>query len=189
MGSRGTPATVAVAKAKVEHRIHEYDHDPAARLRLEAAERLGVEPAGVFKTLVAEVDGRLAVAVVPVAARLDLKALAAAPGRKAVMAEAAAAERATGYVVGGISPLGHRKQLPVFLDDSMRDRPSVLVSAGRRGLELELSPADLARLSDGTFAALAILEPYGRRRAELRVVARSRHSENDPRRSGARARH
>ena len=145
MGSRGTPATVAVAKAKIGHRI---------------------------------------------AARLDLKALAAAAsGRKAVMAEAAAAERATGYVVGGISPLGHRKQLPVFLDDSMRDRPSVLVSAGRRGLELELSPADLARLSDGTFATLAILEPYGRRRAELRVVARSRHSENDPRRSGARARH
>jgi Cys-tRNA(Pro)/Cys-tRNA(Cys) deacylase len=94
--------------------------------------------------------------VVPVAARLDLKALAAAAGgRKAVMAEAAAAERATGYVVGGISPLGHRKRLPVFLDASMQDRPTVLVSAGRRGLELELSPADLAHLSGGTFAALA----------------------------------
>jgi Cys-tRNA(Pro)/Cys-tRNA(Cys) deacylase len=96
---------------------------------------------------VAEVDGRLAVAVVPVAARLDLKALAAAAGgRKAVMAEVAAAERATGYVVGGISPLGHRKRLPVFLDNSMQDRPTVLVSAGRRGLELELSPAALAHL-------------------------------------------
>ncbi len=156
MGSRGTQATVAVAKAKVEHRIHEYQHDPAApSYGLEAAEQLGVDPAGVFKTLVAEVDGRLAVAVVPVAARLDLKALAAAAGgRKAVMAETADAERATGYVVGGISPLGHRKRLPVFLDASMQDRPTVLVSAGRRGLELELSPADLARLSGGTFAEL-----------------------------------
>ena len=148
---------MAVAKAKVEHRIHEYRHDPAAAsYGLEAAEQLGVDPTGVFKTLVAEVDGRLAVAVVPVDARLDLKALAAAAGgRRAVMAEAAAAERATGYVVGGISPLGHRKRLPVFLDSSMRDRPTVLVSAGRRGLELELSPADLAELSGGTFAALA----------------------------------
>ena len=157
MGAKGTPATVAVAKAKVEHRIHEYDHDPAApSYGQEAAEQLGVDPASVFKTLVAEVDGQLAVAVVPVAARLDLKALAAAArGRKAVMAEAAAAERATGYVVGGISPLGHRKRLPVFLDASMQDRPTVLVSAGRRGLELELSPADLAALSCGTFAALA----------------------------------
>ena len=157
MGARGTPATVVVAKAKIEHRIHEYDHDPAAAsYGLEAAEQLGVDPAGVFKTLVADVDGRMMVAVVPVAARLDLKALAAAAGgRKAVMAEAAAAERATGYVVGGISPLGHRKRLPVFLDASMQDRPTVLVSAGRRGLELELSPADLAHLSGGTFAALA----------------------------------
>ena len=148
---------MAVARAKVEHRIHEYQHDPAApSYGLEAAEQLGVDPAGVFKTLVAEVDGRLAVAVVPVASRLDLKALAAvAGGRKAAMAEAAAAERATGYVVGGISPLGHRKRLPVFLDASMQGRPTVLVSAGRRGLELELSPADLAHLSGGTFAALA----------------------------------
>jgi Cys-tRNA(Pro)/Cys-tRNA(Cys) deacylase len=156
MGARGTPATAAVAKAKVEHRIHEYRHDPAApSYGLEAAEQLGVDPADVFKTLVAEVDGRLAVAVVPVAARLDLKALAAAAGgRKAVMAEAADAERATGYVVGGISPLGHRKRLPVFLDSSMQHRPTVLVSAGRRGLELELAPADLARLSDATFADL-----------------------------------
>ena len=157
MGTRGTPATAAVTRAKVAHRIHEYRHDPAApSYGLEAAEQLGVDPAGVFKTLVAEVDGRLAVAVVPVAARLDLKALAAAAGaRRAVMADAADAERATGYVVGGISPLGHRKRLPVFLDESMRDRPAVLVSAGRRGLELELAPADLAALAGGTFARLA----------------------------------
>jgi len=146
-----------VAKANVEHRIHEYHHDPAApSYGLEAAEQLGVDPALVFKTLVADVDGRLAVAVVPVAARLDLKALAAAAGgRRAVMAEPADAERATGYVVGGISPLGHRKRLAVFLDASMEGRPTVLVSAGRRGLQVELSPADLARLSGGTFAALA----------------------------------
>jgi Cys-tRNA(Pro)/Cys-tRNA(Cys) deacylase len=157
MAARGTPATAAVAKASVEHRIHEYRHDPAApSYGLEAAERLGVDPAMVFKTLVADVDGRLAVAVVPVAARLDLKALAsAAGGRKAVMAEPADAERATGYVVGGISPLGHRKRLPVFLDQSMEGRPAVMVSAGRRGLQLELAPADLARLSGGTFAPLA----------------------------------
>jgi len=157
MGARGTPATATVAKAKVEHRIHEYHHDPdAPSYGLEAAEQLGVDPDSVFKTLVAEVDGRLAVAVVPVAARLDLKALAAAAGgRRAVMAEAADAERATGYVVGGISPLGHRKRLPVFLDESMEGRPTVMVSAGRRGLQLELSPADLARLAGATFAPLA----------------------------------
>jgi Cys-tRNA(Pro)/Cys-tRNA(Cys) deacylase len=157
MGARGTPATAAVAKAKVEHRIHEYHHDPAAAsYGLEAAEQLGVDPATVYKTLVASVDGRLAVAVVPVAARLDLKALAAASGgRKAAMAETADAERATGYVVGGISPLGHRKRLPVFLDESMRRLATVMVSAGRRGLELELAPDDLARLSGGTFADLA----------------------------------
>jgi Cys-tRNA(Pro)/Cys-tRNA(Cys) deacylase len=158
MGAKGTPATVALAKADVEHQLHEYEHDPAAAsYGLEAAERLGVDPAGVFKTLVAEVDGRLVVAVVPVGTRLDLKALAgAAGGRKAAMAEPAAAERATGYVVGGISPLGHRKRLPVFLDESMRDRPTVMVSAGRRGLQVELSPADLVRLSGGTFARLAV---------------------------------
>ena len=157
MGARGTPATAMVAKANDEHRIHEYHHDPAApSYGLEAAEQLGVDPGTVFKTLVADVDGRLAVAVVPVAARLDLKALAAAAGgRRAVMAEPANAERATGYVVGGISLLGHRKRLPVFLDASMEGRPTVLVSAGRRGLQVELSPADLARLSGGTFAALA----------------------------------
>jgi Cys-tRNA(Pro)/Cys-tRNA(Cys) deacylase len=157
MGAKGTPATAAVARARLEHRIHEYRHDPAApSYGLEAAEQLGVDPAGVFKTLVAEIDGRLAVAVVPVAARLDLKALAAAAGgRRAVLAEAADAERATGYVVGGISPVGHRKRLPVFLDESMRDRATVFVSAGRRGLELELAPGDLAALSAGAFAPLA----------------------------------
>ena len=156
MGARGTPATVAVAKAGVEHRLCEYDHDPSApAYGLEAAEKLGADPARVFKTLVAEVDGRPVVAVVPVAASLSLKALAtAAGGRKAVMAEPPAAERATGYVVGGISPLGHRQRLPVYLDDSMKDHDAVLVSAGRRGLDLELTPGDLARLAGAVFARL-----------------------------------
>jgi Cys-tRNA(Pro)/Cys-tRNA(Cys) deacylase len=156
MGARGTPATATVAMARVEHRIHEYHHDPAASsYGLEAAEQLCADPATVFKTLVAEVDGQLTVAVVPVAARLDLKALAAAAGgRRAAMAEPIAAERATGYVVGGISPLGHRRRLPVFLDESMRGLSAVMVSAGRRGLELELAPADLARLASATFAPL-----------------------------------
>jgi Cys-tRNA(Pro)/Cys-tRNA(Cys) deacylase len=158
MGAKGTPATVAVSKAGVEHRLCEYDHDPSApAYGLEAAEKLGVDPARVFKTLVAEVDGRLVVAVVPVAASLSLKALAAAAGgRKALMAEPAAAERATGYVVGGISPLGHRKRLPVFLDESMKEHDRVFVSAGRRGLELELAAGDLAHLAGATFAALGV---------------------------------
>ncbi|MGH9042003.1 MAG: YbaK/EbsC family protein [Acidimicrobiia bacterium] len=183
MGAKGTPATVAVSRAGVEHRICEYDHDPAApAYGLEAAEKLGADPARVFKTLVAEVLGvrgapegesvrgvpegesvrgvpegesRLVVAVVPVAASLSLKALAAAAGgRKAAMAEPAAAERATGYVVGGISPLGHRRRLPVYLDESMKEHDAVLVSAGRRGLELELAPADLARLAGADFVPL-----------------------------------
>ncbi len=158
MGVRGTPATVAVARAGVEHRLCEYDHDPSApAYGLEAAEKLGADPARVFKTLVAEVDGGLVVAVVPVTGSLSLKALAAAAGgRKAAMAEPAAAERATGYVVGGISPLGHRKRLPVYLDETMEGHETVLVSAGRRGLELELAPGDLARLAGATFAPLGV---------------------------------
>ena len=165
MGAKGTPATVALARAGVEHRLHEYDHDPAApAYGLEAAEKLGADPARVFKTPVAEVAGvrgvpegesRLVVAVIPVAASLSLKALAAAAGgRKAVMAEPVAAERATGYVVGGISPIGHRRRLPVLLDGSMQDHATVLVSAGRRGLDVELASADLARLTGGVFAEL-----------------------------------
>lgn len=153
---KGTPATVALARAGVEHRLCQYDHDPAVpAYGREAAEKLGVDPARVYKTLVAEVDGRLAVAVIPVEATLSLKALAAAAGgRKAAMAQVAAAERATGYVVGGISPLGHRRRLAVYLDESMRAHERVLVSAGRRGLDVELAPDDLARLAGGTFAPL-----------------------------------
>jgi Cys-tRNA(Pro)/Cys-tRNA(Cys) deacylase len=152
-----TPAILAARRAGIEFRIHEYAHDPgAASYGLEAAAALGVAPERVFKTLVAEVDGRLVVAVVPVAARLDLKALAAAAGgKRAALAEAAAAERATGYVTGGISPLGQRRRLPTWLDASAAGHATIHVSAGRRGLEIELQPAELARLTGARLAPLA----------------------------------
>jgi Cys-tRNA(Pro)/Cys-tRNA(Cys) deacylase len=156
-GSTGTPATKALADAGVEHRLHPYTHDPAAEsYGLEAATALGVEPSRVFKTLVADVDGVLCVGIVPVDRSLDLKALAAAVGgKRAAMAERAAAERATGYVLGGISPLGQRRRLRTVLDSSAYDHATVLVSGGRRGLDVELAPADLARLTDATPAAIA----------------------------------
>jgi Cys-tRNA(Pro)/Cys-tRNA(Cys) deacylase len=137
-------------KAKVAHTVRSYDPDhPAEQGYGEAAvAALGADPRQVFKTLVARVDGVLTVAVVPVAGLLDLKALAAAVGgRKAVMADPADAERATGYVVGGISPLGQRKALPTVVDDSALQFGTVLVSAGRRGLQVELPPAELIRLT------------------------------------------
>jgi Cys-tRNA(Pro)/Cys-tRNA(Cys) deacylase len=123
---------------------------------MEAAVALGLDPAQVFKTLLAEVDGRLVVAVVPVDRSLDLKALAAAvAGKRAVMAEPAAAERATGYVIGGISPLGQRRRLPTVVDASALEWPTVLVSAGRRGLDVELTPGDLVRLTAAVTAPVA----------------------------------
>jgi len=153
-----TPAVVAAQRAKIEFALHEYEHDPdALSYGLEAAEKLGVEPARVFKTLLAKVDGaRLAVAIVPVERSLDLKALAAAlGGKRAAMADVAEAERATGYVAGGISPLGQRKRLPTVLDESALPFNTIHVSGGRRGLEIELSPADLLRLCGGTSAPIA----------------------------------
>jgi Cys-tRNA(Pro)/Cys-tRNA(Cys) deacylase len=148
-----TPATTRLEKAGVPFRVHAYTHDAGAAYGPEAAEALGVEPARVFKTLVAEVDGMLTVAIVPVAAKLDLKALAAAVGgKRAKMAEVAAAERATGYVAGGISPLGQRKRLPTVLDASAGGFETVFCSAGRRGLEIELAPADLVRLTGAKLA-------------------------------------
>lgn len=155
--SSATPATVAAAQAGVEFTTRAYTHDPAAAsYGEEAAEALGLSPDQVFKTLVAEVDGALTVAVVPVSASLDLKALAAAVGgKRATMADPAAAERTTGYVLGGISPLGQRKRLPTVLDASASGFPTVCVSAGRRGLEIELSPGDLAALTDATTAPIA----------------------------------
>ncbi|MFJ6936118.1 Cys-tRNA(Pro) deacylase [Streptomyces sp. NPDC101132] len=154
----GTPATVALTAAGTDFTVHAYAHDPAvASYGDEAAAALGVSPDRVFKTLVAEVDGALAVAVVPVAGTLDLKALAAALGaKKAVMADPAAAERSSGYVRGGISPLGQRRKLPTVLDSSASGHTTICVSAGRRGLEVELAPADLAALTG------AVLAPIGR---------------------------
>ncbi|MET7682250.1 Cys-tRNA(Pro) deacylase [Streptomyces sp. NPDC005423] len=152
----GTPATVALTAAGVPYTVHSYDHDPAhPSYGEEAAEAMGVSPERVFKTLVAEVDGALTVAVVPVAGRLDLKALAAAVGgKRAVLADPVLAERTTGYVLGGISPLGQRKRLPTVLDDSAPAHATICVSAGRRGLEIELAPADLARLTAAVSAPL-----------------------------------
>ena len=124
------------------YRVHAYTHGAGAAYGPEAAEALGIEPARVFKTLVADVDGALTVAIVPVTAKLDFKALAAAVGgKRAKMADLTAAERATGYVAGGISPLGQRKRLPTVLDASAEAFATMFCSAGRRGLEIELAPA------------------------------------------------
>ncbi|WP_323379002.1 Cys-tRNA(Pro) deacylase [Streptomyces smaragdinus] len=155
--SGGTPATVALQQAGVEFTVHAYEHDPAvASYGEEAAQALGVDPGQVFKTLVTDVDGTLTVAVVPVSGSLDLKALAAAVGgKRAAMADPAAAERTTGYVRGGISPLGQRKRLPTVLDASASGLETVCVSAGRRGLEVELAPADLAALTGAVLAPIA----------------------------------
>ncbi|WP_374286093.1 Cys-tRNA(Pro) deacylase [Streptomyces sp. UNOB3_S3] len=148
---------VALEKAGTAFTVHAYEHDPATpSYGEEAAEALGVDPGQVFKTLVAEVDGALTVAVVPVSGSLDLKALATAVGgKRAAMADPAAAERTTGYVRGGISPLGQRKRLPTALDASARTHPTICVSAGRRGLEVELAPEDLAALTGAVVAAIA----------------------------------
>ncbi|MEV0846805.1 Cys-tRNA(Pro) deacylase [Streptomyces sp. NPDC049954] len=156
--SGGTPATLALTAAGAAFTLHAYVHDPAhPSYGEEAAEAMGVSAERVFKTLVAEVDGALTVAVVPVAGSLDLKALASAVGgKRAVMADPAAAERTTGYVRGGISPLGQRKRLPTVVDASAKDFGTICVSAGRRGLEVELAPADLVALTD------AVLAPVGR---------------------------
>ena len=158
MAGKGTPAIAAAEGAQVAFTLHEYAHDPrAASYGLEAAEALGVAPERVFKTLLASVDGaRLVVAVVPVVAQLDLKALAAAAGgRKAELAKPVDAERVTGYVVGGISPLGQKKRLATFVDASAAAHSTIHVSAGRRGLEIELAPADLVALTGGSLAAVA----------------------------------
>ncbi|MCM3300177.1 Cys-tRNA(Pro) deacylase [Streptomyces pseudogriseolus] len=154
--SNGTPATVALTAAGVPFTVHSYEHDPShPSYGEEAAEAMGVSPDRVFKTLVADVDGALTVAVVPVAGQLDLKALAAAAGgKRAAMADPALAERTTGYVRGGISPLGQRKKLPTVLDASATRHDTICVSAGRRGLEVELTPTDLATLTAATVAPI-----------------------------------
>lgn len=153
-----TPAVTAAKRAKIDFEVHQYEHDPASEsYGLEAAETLGLAPGQVFKTLVASLDdGRLAVGMVPVSHSLDLKALAAALGaKKATMAPVAEAERATGYVAGGISPLGQRKRLAMALDDSARGLERLYVSAGRRGLEISLAPEALLQLTGAVVASIA----------------------------------
>lgn len=157
-GGASTPAIAALTRATVNHTLHAYEHDAAASsFGDEAVAALGLDAARVFKTLVAEVDGtRLAVGVVPVTGHLNLKALAAAVGgKKAAMAAVADAERSSGYVHGGISPLGQRKALPTVIDASAQDFATIFVSAGKRGLQVELAPADLARLTRAAFAPIA----------------------------------
>jgi len=154
----GTPATVALTAAGLAFTLHEYEHDPrAASYGLEAAAALGLDPECVFKTLMATVDGRLAVGIVPVSGQLDLKGLARALGAsKAAMADLAAAERATGYVAGGISPVGQKRAHPTVLDETATLFDTIFVSGGRRGLDLGIAPADLVT------ATGAILAPISR---------------------------
>jgi Cys-tRNA(Pro)/Cys-tRNA(Cys) deacylase len=152
-----TPAITLARQRRIPHRVHEYAHDPATgSYGLEAAEKLAVDVHCVFKTLVVAGDaGRLAVAVIPVAEQLNLKLFAKAAGvKKAALADRDEAQRATGYLVGGISPLGQKKRLPTFIDDSARTLDTLYVSAGRRGLEIELAPEDLAALTAARFEAL-----------------------------------
>jgi Cys-tRNA(Pro)/Cys-tRNA(Cys) deacylase len=156
VAGKGTPATALLTKQQITHQVHTYDHGAGQAYGPEAAERLGLDPERVFKTLVAEVDGALTVGVVPVSATLDLKALAGAVGgKRARMADVAAAERATGYVAGGISPLGQRKRLTTVVDASAQRWETVFCSGGRRGLEIELAPTDLVRLCAATVAPIA----------------------------------
>lgn len=153
-----TPAIKQLEKAGIAFTLAEYAHDPRSpAYGEEAARALGLSPDEVFKTLLARLDdGRLAVAIVPVSGRLDLKALARAAGaRQAAMAEADEAQRATGYLVGGISPLGQKRRLATFLDASAEPLPAIHVSGGRRGLEIRLAPADLVRLTGARLAPLA----------------------------------
>ncbi|WP_032376908.1 Cys-tRNA(Pro) deacylase [Rhodococcoides fascians] len=157
-----TPALALLTARKVAHTVHSYDHDPQAQSYGEEAaqvlvDRLGVRPDQVFKTLIVErADRSLAVAIVPVTKMLSLKAAATALAtRKIAMADRAAAERSSGYVFGGISPLGQRKSLPTAIDDSALKFETILCSAGRRGLEIELAPADLVRLTRATTAPIA----------------------------------
>ncbi|MEO7125650.1 MAG: Cys-tRNA(Pro) deacylase [Nakamurella sp.] len=158
MVSAPTPAIAALNRAKIAYTLHPYTHDPTATaFGDEAVVTLGLDPRRVFKTLIAEVDGsRLAVGVVPVSGHLNLKALASAVGgKKAAMAAVADAERSSGYVHGGISPLGQRKALPTVIDSSAQEFDLIYVSAGKRGLQMELAPGDLAKVARATFADIA----------------------------------
>ncbi len=150
-----TPATKQLDQAKIAYRLHRYEHDPKAEsYGTEAADKLGLDAAQVFKTLLAASEtGELLVAIVPVNGKLNLKNLASAAGvKKAVMADPAAAQRSTGYLLGGISPLGQKKRLRTYLDESAGAFGTIFVSGGRRGLEIELAPVDLAKQTQGQFA-------------------------------------
>lgn len=153
-----TPAVEAARAAGIDFELAEYEHDPRAEsYGLEAAEAMGVPPDRVYKTLVAQTDdGKLAVAIVPVAGHLDLKSLAKALGaRRAQMADPAEAQRVTGYLVGGISPLGQKRKLPTALDQSAMDQDRIFISAGKRGLDMSLAPTDLQSLTNATVARIA----------------------------------
>ena len=154
MSGKGTPATLLLEREGVPHTVHAYVPDESGGSYGEAAAAaLGVAPERMLKTLLAEVDGRLVCAVVPVAGSLDLKALAGAVGgKRGAMAEPAAAERSTGYVVGGISPLGQRTRVPTVVDETAELYDTVVVSAGRRGLSVELAPEHLLRLTGAVVA-------------------------------------
>lgn len=152
-----TPAVQEAQSANIPHTLHEYEHDPSAEsYGLEAAEKTGTDPAKVFKTLVVCLDDdALAVAIIPVSTQLSLKRIARAAGaKKAAMAEKMAVQRSTGYVLGGVSPLGQKKRLATFIDQSAEALDTLFVSAGRRGLEIELSPVDLAKLTGASFILL-----------------------------------
>ena len=153
----GTPALVILQRSGVDFSVHTYAHDPAAEsFGMEAAEALDLDPPTVFKTLLAEVDGASTVAIVPVTGQLDLKGLAAARGgKRARMMDVTAAERMTGYVAGGISPLGQRKALPTVIDASAEGLATIYVSGGQRGLDIGIAPADLLRLTGATYAPIA----------------------------------
>jgi Cys-tRNA(Pro)/Cys-tRNA(Cys) deacylase len=157
VASQGTPATAILVKQKVAHKLHTYAVDAdTPNYGAVVASAIGADPARVFKTLVTEVDGVLTVAVVPVTGDIDLKALAAAAGgKRAALADRDLAERTTGYVRGGISPLGQRKKLRTIIDKSAVDGPQIFVSAGKRGLQVELDPTDLITLTSATVAPIA----------------------------------
>lgn len=155
--AKGTPATVALAKAGIAFTLHEYDYDPnAARIGMQAAEALGIDPARLLKTLMAKAGGAPVCVVVPSDREVSLKRLASAAGAKeAAMMPPAEAERITGYHVGGISPFGQRRRVPVFLDSTALDAATVFVNGGRRGLQIEIAPGDLMRVLDATVAAMS----------------------------------
>jgi Cys-tRNA(Pro)/Cys-tRNA(Cys) deacylase len=157
MAKRSTPATTELSRAGVPFTVHAYTHDPrASSFGLEAAESLGLPPEEVFKTLLAMVGSEAVVGIVPVTGSLDLKALAlAAGGRRAEMCDAATAERLTGYVIGGISPVAQRRRLPTFVDVSAEPLTTIYVSGGRRGVDIGLAPADLLMVTGARYAPIA----------------------------------